>query len=410
MNRREQFRNHSFLKTMITREAIHYRGDISDFISRLDGADPITVKACINELHAENLDNLNFEKLLGDLSNKKARKHNIKFYPDEIVPHPLDYDWSFSKDTFERLYSRIKTSGNSSRILLLGTPRLAYDFELRDANHTIHLIEKNELWRNKFKTTTCHVGNIGGISLPNELVGSFDLVIADPPWYPEQFGNFVSYGSSALKIGGEFILVIPPKGIRPSILSELEELEMSARQKGLRVLDSVSSSISYDTPPFETNSFIAAGIHFPLDNWRVADMWVFEKYSNSNTLPSCTAVDADWLEITISGIRIKLKKDLNDHHTNELNLHSLIPKDIIPSISSKHSLREMANIWSSGNRILRCTNNNRLFYLLTLDRLNKLPGSLPANELCALNKVKSIIEIEMKEYIHNDTIQQNIGM
>ena len=117
-----------------------------------------------------------------------------------------------------------------------------------------------------------------------------------------------------------------------------------------------------------------------------------------------------WDEISIGPVRIKIRHEKGQIDTYDIKLHSIYPSDIYPSV--KRSSRGKGvdiNVWTSGNRVFRCSNPALLYFAL-LHRNEDLLSALadqgfPAPEQeeliniqKAVERIKRIARLEYLEY------------
>src|SRR4051794_17753580 len=61
-----------------------------------------------------------------------------------VVPHPLDFDWRFTRDTVGVIWQTVRGLANPrGDVALLGTPSLAATVERRNDLGSITLLERN---------------------------------------------------------------------------------------------------------------------------------------------------------------------------------------------------------------------------------------------------------------------------
>lgn len=382
-------------------EAINFGvQSFAELLAKLPGVDPIMAKLSLDRL-LNSAESTDIEEILKKLALEIPASSLPRFYDSDVVPHPLDFDWRFTKESIKTFSEKIHAQNHYNKILLLGTPSLAEALEASSSKKYITLVDQNNCWGNRFNSVNFICADITSPNFMNALSFEYDLVIIDPPWYTKHFNAFMHLASYALRVGGSLLVASPAEGTRPGIAKERRELNIFGASIGLRFCEEEKGKISYETPPFEFNAFLASGINFFGGDWRRADLFSYEKVGSCE-LPSLhNAIELDWKEINIHGVRIKFKC-INDE-SREITLNSILAGDILPSVSVRHPLRDKATIWTSGNRIFECSAPELLYQLLNTYRLDLPCASLSPNSLSALERMRAILKIEFDEYIHVDS-------
>ena len=209
------------------------------------------------------------------------------------------------------------------------------------------------------------------------------------------------FAGRALNIGGLLLFAAPSEGTRPGILEERENLIIFGRSIGLEFYGEDKNKISYETPPFEFNAFKASGINYFGHDWRRADLLSYRKTAVCEADFTYCTTKSVWEELNVQGVRIKFK--CNNDENSEFEFNSIIFGDVLPSVSIRHPLRKKASIWTSGNRIFECSAPISLYQLLDTYRLDSPCVSVSPKLLAALELLRSVVRIELEEYIHIDS-------
>ena len=269
------------------------------------------------------------------------------------LPHPLDFEWRFSNDTCrEMLMAAWEITGTGETVLLYGTPGLAYAaisipvrdrrvvFVGEDTAVTQRLVELNKA---AGKPITMDLA--GGAAAADSAA-----VVVDPPWYPDYLKPMLRSAAQACRPDGVVLASLPPLGVRPSIAVERDRLERFVHRQGLDLVALEESAIGYETPFFEENALAAAGVYAPRA-WRRGDLGVYRR----RRAPLHEAVTPSkrrkrWLEAEIGGMRLRVRLAASVA-AGSANLRTLVPGDVLPSVSRRDPRRALANVWTSGNRI-----------------------------------------------------------
>lgn len=98
----------------------------------------------------------------------------------------------------------------------------------------------------------------------------------------------------------------------------------------------------------------------------------------------------EWTEIKIMDIRIKLRVN-ESKEFRDPRLTSIIPNDILPSVSRRDDRRKLADVWTSGNRIFSCDGVNILKQIILARSLNLSPIYMVSTLLKRKLTIKEII-------------------
>lgn len=317
------------------------------------------------------------------------------------VPHPLDYDWRYGSKAIATLTQMIERSvAPGGRVVLIGAPTLVEPLLRQSNGYRISLVDRNPFWRDQFADVDVQTLDVSTDDCPESVRASADLVVIDPPWYDDGYATFVWFARQSLRSAGKLAVSVLPVGTRPSAMKDRGHLERLLRDYGFSLVKQHDSVLDYATPPFEVNAMRAAGIHARLEHWRVGDLWLFSEDSkgNSQARPACVR-ERDWHELSFDKVRIKF--DANAA-TGSAQLRSIIPGDVLPSVSARFPGRDRATVWTSGNRVFECANSAALFELCRAASWDAVDGFTAARvsneEGTLLASVEGIIKLEQCEY------------
>ena len=151
-------------------------------------------------------------------------------------PHPLDFDWRFDEPSVTKLSELMR----DRNVLALGTPSLARRIEARGGRVT--LVD----WQPVQNVHNQLVADVPTLNLPE---GSFDVAIADPPWYPRDLIDWASAGGRAIRPGGEVLVPAWPPETRPGAAADLSRA--IAEFVDWADVTELPIELTYDAPPFE---------------------------------------------------------------------------------------------------------------------------------------------------------------
>jgi hypothetical protein len=165
--------------------------------------------------------------------------------------------------------------------------------------------------------------------------------------------SFLWAAGQLCAIGGHLLVSLPPVGTRPGITQEWAQTLDWAQQLGLMLLQLEPATLPYVTPPFERNALKTEGLYTMADEWRRGDLAVFY-HTHRATIPRPIPPGEDeWIEEVLLGMRVRIRRQ-SDGDFHDPSLRSLIPGDILPSVSRREPRRRCADVWTSGNRIFAC--------------------------------------------------------
>jgi hypothetical protein len=117
----------------------------------------------------------------------------------------------------------------------------------------------------------------------------------------------------------------------------------------------------------------------------------------------------NWSEEVFQGVRIRFRKD-DRRGFRDPRLKSIVPGDVLPSVSRWDDRRKHADVWTSGNRIFRCDQPELIRHIVRSLASNQssrnavshhLGRALTATENGlveeALEQAKNILNIEREE-------------
>lgn len=326
------------------------------------------------------------------------------------VPHPLDYDWRFTRATAEKLLKACGRFPRAENLVLLGVPTLVVaEQALRSWGGGIVLLDRSRpTARNLHGLPNVEVYrcDIDQGELPTVSGG---LAILDPPWYEETICAFLWTAACVTRINGLVMVSLPPVGTRPGIREERARIMRYADQVGLRQILLKPLALQYCSPFFEQNALRAEGVEPGISGWRRGDLAIFVR--KDARLPPRFTVRAPekWVEVELGGIRFRLRRQARNRVVSPI-LKSVVEGDILPSVSGRHPHRSRADVWTSGNRVFTCSDTGLLTDILEalsgradpfVALQNRLDRALTFEERAVVRhaclQIVNIIELETKE-------------
>jgi hypothetical protein len=273
------------------------------------------------------------------------------------VPHPLDYDWRFSAGTAKWLRSQcVQSSRPGDTVALLGVPTVMSAALMPQGRRWI-LLEASLATTGALSQLA--PGEVVCCDLSRDELPTLDaqVVVADPPWYPEHTRVFVWAAAQLTRPGATILLAQPPVATRPGILAERAGVLAFAQQAGLDPVAIRPGVLAYVSPPFERRALEASGLGqaVPL-TWRRGDLIVLhrEAVAGGAARPALDASES-WREIVLRGARIRFRVDRSTAgEPADPRLLRLIDSDVLASVSRRDPLRQHVSVWTGSNRVFGC--------------------------------------------------------
>jgi cytidylate kinase len=343
------------------------------------------------------------------------RNGNNKEIADDLPPHPLDYDWRFTAETTEHLAKRVDSLCSRSNTWIgLGTPSL---FQ-QPCDRRRVLIDRNRSLIQRVTCTQFVCRDLLSDPLPH-VTGS--VIVADPPWYPEEMRGFLWAARRMCTPGATVLLAIPQVGTRPGINRDLHHIAEWIQALGFRVGNVERGVLVYDSPLFESVSLAAVGILNYPRCWRRADLVTLE--ANSPLAVARPRVSRRrWKETIIGAVRLRILEEPAGKF-RQPSLVSLTPNDSPISISRRDPRRRKAKVWTSCNRIFDTAASGLILEIAraiasgkpAVDRVEKhlrrpLTRGEKAKVHAATQQLRSLIDQEQREIESKNSTFRQMGM
>lgn len=316
-------------------------------VTKSEGASPVSVKSVLDNLAIK----YSFDKSAYIISQNTSlpTRQNHSILSD---PHPADYDWRFDELTIEK-YLQDLTIFSDKKIALLGIKTVFAGLIDKKIDTTI--FNRSSSLLNDFKNSGYSNGLVEcDLFYPQpNFNNSFNLAIADPPWYPEFYATFINRGADFLKMGGLFHISVLKKLTRPNAEKDREFIIATAEKVGLHLLEIIPDYFTYETPPFEKNTLKVQNLY--CESWRKSDLFIFQKddsienqmesFNNSN--------DESWIEFRRYTKKVKIKKTRIQDDTF-FKYESSDPDNIVfTNVSRRSPYRNRIDVWTSDNFAFR---------------------------------------------------------
>jgi len=339
INREREVANREREIVEIARSSVEAGLSGQQFIAKYNGLHPIEIKTALSDSGANAL----FNEACADILIEGPTLH-------EIIreDNPALSFWPFTHDTAADISERTKSF---SKIALLGTPSLfsIAKHRLAGTPSEVYLFDQDNYL---FSETTEGFFKCDISEVPKSFKDEFDLVIADPPWYPDDYRRWLSVATCVVRPGGTVIFVLFPEGVRETAKGE--------RRAILELADSLFSSVSierarvlYETPSFEQVQLIRSGIA-PL-NWRSADLVIGQARSEKVLIgEGFRGQQESWIERRIGSGRIFVNVHKPSQHESEWLNTANNGDRFLSSPSRRDGALPKANILSSRGHGLVC--------------------------------------------------------
>lgn len=393
--------------------------DFNSLMKNNGGIHPVDLMNSIHRLYKRKQIHKSKYRRLVQTAEKKGQVAAEDMPNQPPVPHILDFDWRFSKNGMENIARALRNSiqDQKATIVFIGTPSLfKYCIEALHENVKLVLVDQNAE-KHAAGIISDRVKFISeDINGACEALGTIyaDFIVMDPPWYYNYYELFFDRATLMSHIDTCILCVMPPSFTRPTAEKERESLlKHLESQYGLKKLHYQSGVVSYHTPPYERNVLRMNGIHCIPANWRIGDMLIVQKQKPGNEKRKFFPFleePLSWDEISIGSIRIKIRHEKNQIDSYGIKLESIYHDDIYPSV--KRSSRGKSvdiNVWTSGNRVFRCSNPALLYFALLhrneqqLSTLAVQGLPVPTQEELAniqkvVERIERIVNLEYMEY------------
>ena len=363
-----RFRLRSHLSSLLLRGPL----DFCEIVGRSDGAFPVDVHRSLQDLICRNEIRQEAQRYIyqGNVGRQGCvsvasipnvleplEERSVKDSGDRADvladPHPADYDWRFSSNTVSVLLPELDAvSRAGGRIALLGVPTLYLALAKLGAN--VHLFDKsrsllNDLSKAGF-TQNLQVHDL--TSTFSEEFGRFDVVFADPPWYPEFYRAFILRASEILNEGGMLLLSVLPWLTRPSATSDRVDLHNCCEELGFHLMQSIPRLLNYETPPFEQMSLLQHELE--CGNWRRGDLHEFRYMPtlNPNLTGESIVSEPEWEEFRVGALKVKLRIR-SDKTERCFSARPVMEGNMfLDTVSRRSPLRSSIDLWTSRNYAL----------------------------------------------------------
>jgi hypothetical protein len=290
----------------------------------------------------------------------------------EIEGNPILSSWYFTTGSCRRMEQLWDWS--EARIAFLGTPRLYEWFASRGIGKARCLIELDPLvvasLQDLDPNQTEIVQRDIHAHIPESLLGEFNFVIFDPPWYPGEYEIWIQR-AMRLAPAGMLCFSLFPELTRPDAPAERARVLAYLKERASLVI-CISGCLEYDVPSFEKQQLIASGI-VGLGSWKLSDL-IFCRVNRTATeegVAECAPTFENWVEIDIGQLRIFVKV-VGSAGVHVSFLRSAAENSIVlPSPSHRDESHNEANVLTSRGHGLICSDPRKLVHILQSAQLTQ---------------------------------------
>jgi hypothetical protein len=261
------------------------------------------------------------------------------------VCHPGDYEWRFTPQSAAALLeAAVAGLPGGALVAHIGTPTTFMAGRDLRPQLTHALVERNAAVVEVVGDTR-HVYQMDLISERPPALGA-QAAIVDPPWYPADTSTFLVATSRICAPGARIVLCQPTLATRPGVAEERAALFDELPRLGYTCRRIDAARARYRMPHFEAASLriAAPGVVVP-DDWRVGDVLTLEKVADAAPGLAPRAHIESWQEAAFGPVRIKLRR------TESPDLGSIVPGDVLDTVSRRDPVRQRIGLWTSGNRV-----------------------------------------------------------
>jgi hypothetical protein len=353
--------------------------NLCDIIEKADGAYPTDILFII-DLLIKNSDiyfNGNYYALkeIDKISKRPTsiQKHTKEQlnYIEEVVdrissPHPADYDWRFTAQTIISTIDVIKDLDVNKNIGLFGVTTLYPIINGQNSKSNADLFNKSSSLIYDLKKMGFNDG-LFEHDLFNPIpfkANTYDVIVADPPWYIDFYKAFISRATEVIKKDGYLLLSVLPKLTRPDAEIDRQTINDFCNMLGFIEYNRLEGFLNYESPIFERRSLMEQGIN--CKDWRYGDLIIYKYTGNKNIKPniSIPPEEPKWEELIYNKIKIKLLVQKDEHHF--FSFENADHSHILSSVSRRSPLRNRITLWTSENFAFKINKPSVLKYLFDL--------------------------------------------
>lgn len=283
-------------------------------------------------------------------------------------PHPLDFEWRFTKSTARFLVEWVQTSVPRGAVTgCFGTPTLFT--QLLKEEMPAYLFDRNPTFEALDIRQLNHAA-LGGHVLTVDLLesdppspdGLLDLAVLDPPWYVEHTAMWVHRALKITRPRGTIVTTVFPELLRPSAARERVVLfELFSR---IGDVTRVAPDAVYSTPLFERETLAAAGLA-DLGAWRTGELYAIRILNDAPQQAPAHVVENRWHRIRLGTQVVALRRDIDSTSRLIIRPGAGDGSFLMKSVSSRDPARKEVNLLTSRNRAAIVSDTTRVIAFLS---------------------------------------------
>lgn len=333
------------------------------------------------------------------LEHEAKTRRDVHTYDQSLPPpHPLNYEWRFTRESAQFLLNvACRSTSPGGTVLLFGTPGVARASLRSGIPQSITFLGEDNEVSSILRTENEKLGSPLDILLCGDRLpcNDADAVIIDPPWYQEYISAMLTSAAVACKVGGKVYFSLAPIGTSRSVYAQRAEVIRLALSLGLQLERIEAGALRYETPFFEANALSACGLS-PVAEWRNADLVAFTKVAHVDVPSDTNCLNTDgWQEVNVGRMRLFIRNNHDCDIAYPFRLQPLVPGEVLPSVSRRDPRRHDANIWTSGNRIFKTNDPSRMLRAVNMDLPSLIydgrSSKFSKNELDELLRIKYVL-------------------
>lgn len=342
----------------------HAPQDFCELVFRADGAYPTDVQRVLRSLLDEGLAvetegryaapaeiRAQSRMVAGAASGQpRSAREQTESAEGFADPHPADYDWRYASSARARL-TRLVTGLAQPRgkVALFGARTLFP--EVSDRGVDVTLFERNGSLLDDLRLMGYGRGLVEHDLFDEvaDMKAQYDVVVADPPWYPAFYSAFLLRAAEALRMDGVLLLSVLPWLTRPAAIEDRADVLAFALTVGFDFWKMSPKAVTYDTPKFELASLASEGIC--CSSWRAADLCWFRKVREppASVFVSRPEDESEWDDFRFGKRKVKLRRRGEEPGGGLAVRPAAENGPVLPSVSHRATYRSNIDLWTSDN-------------------------------------------------------------
>lgn len=329
--------------------------EFSTLLKQMQGIFPSELTTFIGE---QSEHKINLTNSFSDSNSKTTGWHNLSNKANLPEPHPANYEWRYTEQSATDIVKMILEGVNeNSKICCLGTPSIALELINQGKGNQTTFLDINEPLKKLIETTfdntgiTCKTYDAQNIPQKN-LLGVFDIVVINPPWYLDYYQLFISRGIQFLKDkGGKIIMPLFPPLSRHNAINDLVSIKEFIVNSNCTEIKSLGL-VEFEMPEFEKAILKLSDTPIPQTNWRNAELVELNYSQNkrASILGNIKIEKRKWLRYAEDKIAVVANPSSISNST-ENNTKYTAETKILPTISRKEIEKMEIDVWDSNNKV-----------------------------------------------------------